>query len=99
MRIGFEPFQQGLFALQAECLDAFDILVGRRSEAAQFRRMFLVFAALLPVVLAVYLGIGLCLAVIRTVDRMRDVTDRALANDWRAFACPVEQETQKMKSS
>ena len=80
-----------MFALLVECLDAFDVVVGQRSEAAQFRRRYLIFTALLPVLLAVYLGIGFCLAVIRTVDRMRDVTDRALANDWRANdTVPVE---------
>ena len=80
-----------MFALQMSCLDAFDVLVGRRTEAARFRRMYLIFTALLPVVLAIYLGIGFCLAVIRTVDRMRDVTDRALANDWQGNeTVPVE---------
>ena len=80
-----------MFALQLECLEAFDHMVGKRSEAAQFRRMYLIFTALLPVVLAVYLGVGFCLAVIRTVDRMREVTDRALANDWRGNdTVPVE---------
>jgi len=80
-----------MFALLVECLDAFDVVVGQRSEMAQFRRMYLIFTALLPVILAVYLGIGFCLAVIRTVDRMREVTDRALANDWQGNdTVPVE---------
>ncbi len=72
-----------LFALQVECLDAFDILVGERCEAARFRRLYLMLTALLPVLLAVYLGTGFCLSVFRTVDRMREVTERALVNDWQ----------------
>lgn len=80
-----------VFALLVECLDAFDVVVSQRSEAAQFRRMYLIFTALLPVILAVYLGAGFCMAVIRTVDRMREVTDRALANDWQGIdTVPVE---------
>jgi PAS domain S-box-containing protein len=80
-----------IFGLHGECLNSFDVVVGRRCEAARFRRMYLILTALLPVVLAVYLGIGFCLAVIRTVDRMREVTDRALANDWRGNdIVPVE---------
>ena len=80
-----------MFALQMECLDAFDELVGQRGDSARFRRMYLILTALLPIVLAVYLGVGFCLAVIRTVDRMREVTDRALANDWRRNdTVPVE---------
>ena len=80
-----------LFGLHEECLNSFDVVVGRRCEAARFRRLYLILTALLPVVLAVYLGIGFCLAVIRTVDRMREVTDRALANDWQGNeTVPVE---------
>ncbi|MBC8113113.1 MAG: PAS domain-containing protein, partial [Candidatus Saccharimonas sp.] len=80
-----------IFALHEECLNSIDSVVGRRCEAARFRRMYLILTALLPVVLAVYLGVGFCLAVIRTVDRMREVTDRALANDWQGNdTVPVE---------
>ena len=80
-----------LFGLHEECLNSFDFVVSRRCQAARFRRTYLVLTALLPVVLAVYLGIGFCLAVIRTVHRMREVTDRALANDWMGNdAVPVE---------
>lgn len=79
------------FSLLAECMDAFDRLVGGRSAAAAFRRDLLLCLTLLPVAIAVYLGIGFCLAVIRTVDRMRDVTDLVMANDWRGHdATPIE---------
>ena len=79
------------FLLLTECMDAFDRVVGERSTAAAFHRGLLLCFTLLPVALAVYLGIGFCLAVIRTVDRMRDVTNLVLANDWRGHdVTPIE---------
>ncbi len=79
------------FLLLTECMDAFDRVVGERSTAAAFHRDLLLCFTLLPVALAVYLGIGFCLAVIRTVDRMREVTDLVLANDWRGHdVTPIE---------
>ncbi len=79
------------FVLMSECMNSFDDVVGARADAAARQRNFLVYITLFPAALAVYLGIGFCLAVIRTVDRMRDVTDQVLANDWRGHdVTPIE---------
>lgn len=79
---------QRQFDLQKICLAVFDEMITQRRDAAQARRTFLMAAALIPVVIALYLGIGFCLSVIRTVDRMRDLTDRVLENDWRESTLP-----------
>lgn len=71
------------FEFHNSCVDAMDMVIGRRCAAVQWWRLFLVLSALLPAGLAMYLGLGFCLAVIRTVERLREVTDRVLANDWR----------------
>jgi PAS domain-containing protein len=79
------------FNLLFECMDAFDRLAGERLDETSNRRMLLLLIALIPVAVAIYLGVGFCLAVIRTVDRMRDVTDLVLANDWRGHEMiPIE---------
>ena len=79
------------FVLMSECMDSFDDVVRARADAAARQRSCLVYITLFPAALAVYLGIGFCLAVIRTVDRMREVTDQVLANDWRGHDVrPIE---------
>ena len=71
------------FVLLQECMDSFDLLNGERSQTAARNRLLLILLTMLPAALAFYLGIGFCIAVIRTVDQMRDVTELVLANDWR----------------
>ena len=55
--------------------DAFDEVVEKRTELARSRRLWLLVAALVPLIVAAYLVVGLCLAIIQTADQMRDVTD------------------------
>lgn len=66
-------------ALHAACQDAFEETVEERTQQARLSRRLLLLAALAPLVLAAYLVVGLCLAIVRTADQMRDVTDSILS--------------------
>ncbi|MBS0201958.1 MAG: PAS domain-containing protein [Planctomycetes bacterium] len=68
-------------ALLNACQDAFDEVVEQRTSQAQAWRLYLLMAALMPMTLAGYLVIGLCMAIIQTADQMRDVTERILTED------------------
>lgn len=62
------------------CQDSFDDVVQRRADQARDWKFRLLAAALLPLALAAYLAVGLCLAIIQTVDQMRNVTDSILSD-------------------
>ena len=55
--------------------DAFDDVVEKRTERARTWRLILLAAALVPLAVAAYLEVGLCLAIIKTADEMREVTE------------------------
>ena len=61
--------------------DVFDEVVERRADEARFWRTCVLLAASAPLVVATYLLIGLCLAIIQTADRMGDVADHLLSEN------------------
>ena len=63
------------------CQDVFDEVVALRAHHARHWRFGLILAALLPLGVAAYLVVGLCLAIIRTADQMRDVTNSILSEN------------------
>jgi PAS domain S-box-containing protein len=59
--------------------DAFDEVVEKRAEEARYWRTRLLLAASAPLLIATYLLIGLCLAIIQTAARMNSVADHLLS--------------------
>ena len=71
-------------ALLVVSQDAFEECVELRTHQARMWRWFLLLAAMAPLTLASYLVIGLCMAIVQTSDRMRDVTEKVLSEDRAA---------------
>jgi len=71
-------------SLLVTCQDAFEETVELRTHQARLWRWFLLLAALAPLSLTAYLVVGLCMAIVQTADRMRDVTDNILSEDRTA---------------
>ena len=61
--------------------DTFDEVVEARISYDRLWRLSLLAAVLAPLSLAAYLMAGLCLAIVKTADQMREVTDDLLSNN------------------
>lgn len=71
-------------------LDGFDQVVKQRVESYRSWRNVLLAMSFLPLMLAAYLKVALCLAIVRTADRMRIVTDQVLSGTGDETTLAVE---------
>lgn len=88
-----------LLTLMEGCQETFEDIVEQRCLHDRTWRWCLLLAGSAPLLLATYLMIGLCLAIVRTADQIQEVTDRLLAEkdfDPAQFTVEARDELSQM---